>query len=624
MTTPHHLAARNVLIPFAIALLLLARPYEGIDRDDALYLGQVLQSASQPQLGADLFFASGSQNDYALYARLLAPLYEAFGIAATHMGLLGLSWLATLATLLHLQRRLGVEDAHLRLLGLVCLVAASPFYGGLRKFGVLEPFLTARTLAEPLVVGSLALLSMRRLGAAVALQLAAALLHPLMALPALLMTWLLAVARNRRWLALAAAPIVLLVLAALGMAPERLIQRYDTAWWDLVATRNAQVVLGHWTLPDWLTVATDALLVALAALAPQLAGGRRVLLALLAASGLLLTVNLLGTDLWQAVFITQLQPWRSLGLLHLAAWVLTPFVLWHTWQRGPMGRLCAAALALAQVSSHAGSSYGLPILFVWALCQVAAVRGLMATPAMYRLALGASALGALALSCADVLARLERLHWHPTVSLALDEASRIATEPLIALTLAGLVLWGAARHAAARRLGWGLGLALLVFAAAHWDRRDALARAVEQPPEPRPFQDVVPPDASVYWPEHLAAVWGLLQRASHFDEQQGAGLLFNRATAEGFRARRALYGPIIEARDQCRMGVALSRGSASQLAACDQPSPGALAVLCQGTDRPDFLVFAQPLSPPPLRTWTVGTAHYHLYACTQFQPPATR
>lgn len=624
MTTLHHLARPHVLAPCAVALFLLARPYEGIDRDDVLYLGQVLQVASQPQLGADLFFASGSQSDYALYARLLAPLYEGLGIAATHMGLLGVSWLVTLATLLHLQRRLGVQDMHLRLLGLVCLAAASPFYGGLRKFGVLEPFLTARTLAEPLVIGSLVLLSMSRLGGAVALQLAAALLHPLMALPALLMTWLLAIARNRRWAGLAAAPIALLMLAALGVAPERLIQRYDTAWWDMVVTRNAQVVLGSWTLPDWLTVATDALLVALAALALPLAGGRRLLLALLAATGLLLMVNWLGTDLWRAVFITQLQPWRSLGLLHLAAWVLTPFVLWHTWQRGPMGHLCAAALALAQLSSHAGSTYGLPILFAWALCQVATLRGLMVTPAMYRLALGASALGALALSSAAILARIEHLHWHPTASPALEEASRIATEPLIALTFTGLVLWGAARHAAAQRLGWGLGLLLLVFAAAHWDRRDALARAVEQPPAPRPFQDVVPPDASVYWPEHLAAVWGLLHRTSHFDEQQGAGLLFNRATAEGFRARRVLYEPIIEARDQCRTGVALSRGSASDLAACDQPSPGSLAVLCRGTDRPDFLVFALPLAPPPLRTWTVGAVPYHLYACTQFQPPAPR
>lgn len=615
-------ALPQLLAPFALALLLLARPYEGIDRDDVLYLGQVLQATSAPQLSADLFFAGGSQNDYSLYARLLGPLYATAGVAATHLGLLIACWLASLAGLLRWQARLGIDDPRARWLGLACLAVASPFYGGLRKFGLLEPFLTARTLAEPLLIASLALLATERLRAALALQVAAAAVHPLMALPALLLTWLLASWRDRRWWALALAAPLLLALAGLGLAPARLVERYDEAWWQLVATSNAQVLLSQWTLADWTTAATDAVVVALAALMLPAASGRRMLLALLAATGLLLAVNLIGTDGLHAVFITQLQPWRGLWLLHLASLLLTPWLLWQTARQGGLWRWSAASLALAQLSSHTGSPYGLPLLAIWALCHLGARRGATATPALARLAVTAAALGAVALCAADALARLQRLHWYPTVSVALDSFSRLATEPLITAAGTGLLLWVAHRHAAGRWAAGLLGLALLGFAASHWDRRDALARAVETPPAEHAFADAIPLGASVYWPEHLAVVWGLLQRTSHFDAQQGAGLLFNRATAERFAQRQAVYADLTEAREQCRTGVALSRGSAADLAACDTPTAARIATLCQAAQRPDFLVFAQPLGPPPLRRWAIGDDAYHLYACTQFAPAA--
>lgn len=608
----------HVLALFGIALWLLARPYEGIDRDDVLYLGQVLQGSTLPQLAADPFFAGGSQNDYSLYARLVAPLYAAFGIAATHMALLGVAWLISLGALLRWQAQLGITDRRHALLGLACLAVASPFYGGLRKFGVLEPFLTARTLAEPLLIASLVPLAGGQLRRALLLQVAAATVHPLMALPALLCSWGVAVGLDRRWGWLALAAPGALTLAQLGLAPARLIERYDDTWWQLVATVNPQVLLRQWTGADGQTAATDALLVVLAARQVTTAPARRALLALAGTAALLLGISALGADLWHATLITQLQPWRGLWLLHLAAWVLTPFVLWHTWRRGGAWQLAAASLALAQLGSHAGSLYGLPALAAWALCERLATRGAALAPWATRLGLGLAGSGAVGLAAGDIAARLQRLHWYPTESVALDTCSRIATEPLVALAGLGLVAWAWAAHPRARVAAGAAGLALLALAATHWDRRDALSRAIETPPDPRPFAALLPLQATVYWPEHLAVVWGVLERASHFDAQQGAGLLFHRETAQAFAARQALYQPLIDARDQCRTGVAVSRGSAADLAACDMPRVTHLRSLCRSPDGPDFVVLPGASGVAPLQTWRVGPTAYHLQACAQF------
>lgn len=602
----------------ALMLLLLARPYEGIRHDGVLYFGQALRRSLVPGLSADPFFSGGSQDTFSAYSLLLAPLYRIVGPAFTHQTLLLIGLLASACVVWQLSRRWGLAP----IWGLLALAVMSPLYGGLRKFSVTENSLTARSLAEPLVLASLLPLARGQLLLGTLWQLAAALFHPLMALPGLVVTWLLAVQRDRRWLLLIALPLATAALVQAGVITLKAVTAvYDPFWWSQVYGANVQVVLSNWTLSDALTLLTDTALLAVVARGYWLPNeGRKLLQVVVVATVGLLTVHAVGTDLLHSVLLTQLQPWRILWLTHLLATVLAPYLIWQTWQRGGLTRLGAALLALAVMSNHAGSPYTAPLLVGWVLLIWAASRGLRVSPHVTTVAVAFSGVLLLALAGMRLWLELDRLHWRPPTWPMLDIASHVITAPLLTFAFAGLALCWWPHSAPWRRAGLALSLLGLVAAVTLWDRRDALDRAIESASTPTPFASQIPVDASVFWPEQLAGTWGLIQRASHYNRQQGAGMLFNRATAELMAPRRAAYEAIRDDFERCETSAFFSN-SPPQLAGCPTPNLARLHQLCAGPVRPDYLIFEQALSIPPLSTATVGNVALRLYSCTQLGSP---
>jgi hypothetical protein len=607
----------------ALALTLLSRGYEGIRHDGTLYLGQLLLRRGVHELASDPFFLGGSQDSYSLFSLLLNPVASGRGWAFPLVVLACIA--ATSFALLALVRKM-CGSALLSVFGLVAVMCASPLYGGMHLFGYAEAFLTARTVAEPLVLMSLLPLTTSRFLPALGLQLAAAAFHPLMALPALVMSWLLASARDRRWLWLLALPAAAVGTAATGRVPwsHWLLQTYDADWWTLVSQANAQVVTGNWTLPDWLTVATDMAAVATAASRLREPGPRRLVWALFATATGLMLFAVVAIDVLHWVLPTQLQLWRVLWLVHLFSLALAPWLVWQRWSEGGIARLAAALVVLALVSSHVASAYGAPLLVGWLLCEWGSRRGWVLSASLVRFGVAACALAVLVLSAAHVQLALERLHWHPLPFMGVAALACVLTEPAIALALTGVVALGSQRGAFAAALAWAGSLTLLVVAAACWDQRDALAKAVEEPPAERPFRFLIPENASVFWPDHLAATWGLLHRVSHYERQQGAGILFNRATAEIIGPRREAYRLIRQDKEGCEAGAWMNRGSARDLAACQTPATFRLRELCASNERPDFMIFETPTGVPALATWNLGEQRFDLYRCSQFAPSTER
>ncbi|HEY8876899.1 MAG TPA: hypothetical protein VIN03_04990 [Roseateles sp.] len=610
-------------VVLALALTLLSRAYEGIRHDGTLYFGQLLLRHGASVLASDPFFLGGSQDSYSLFSQLLHP---SVACAAWTFPLLVLAGIvASALAIVSLVRQVG-GDSPAAVFGLVAAMCASPLYGGLHLFSYTEAFLTARTLAEPLVLWSLLFLASRRLLPALGLQLAAAAFHPLMALPAVVMTWLLAVVRDRRWLLLLAVPLLALASASTGRVPwaQRLLQVYDPYWWALVSQANTQVLTANWTLSDWLTIVTD--MAVLAAVASRLAdlACRQLVWALLATAMGLMPLAIVATDVLHWVLPTQLQLWRVLWLVHLLSLAFAPWLVWRLWTAGGLARLTASLVVLALVSSHAASAYGAPILAGWLMCEWGSRRGWPVSTALLRFGMFGCALAALGLSAAHLDLEIERLHWNPPLSMVAGIAARVLNEPVFAIALTALVMLLSRRGAFASRSAWGVSLAVLAFSAVHWDQRDALAMAVENPPAERPFQALIPPDASVFWPDHLPATWGLLQRVSHYERQQGAGSLFNRATAEIIAPRREAYRRIRQEKEACEVGAWMNRGTARDLIACQTPPMPLLQALCSGDERPDFLIFDQRLSPPALATWAIGDQRFHLYRCSQFAAAAAQ
>lgn len=606
----------------AAALFLFARGYEGLQHDGILYSGQTLLRTRVPALSGDPFFSSGSQDAFSLYSLLVAPLYDMLGSNATHLALLLLGLGASALAVLALLRSLGLQA--LAPWGLLAVGVLSPMYGGMRIFGYTEPYLTARTLAEPLALLSLAACVRGRWAVAAALLGIALALHPLMALPAVVIAWLFAVGQDRRWLwALAAVPAVL-VLGALGVSPlDRLLRRFDPTWWDIISTISRHLFVNEWDFRDWRGVLTDVGLIAAAwALLPPAQAGRRLLAASLGATGLLLAASAVGSVLLHSVLITQIQPWRVLWLTHALAMALSPFVLRQLWQQQGLWQLTAAFGALLLLDAQAGSSYGGPLLVGVLLSAGLAWRQVVVSPSLTRGLLVLCALGLVGYSATHLMLQLDRISWLQPHAGAAARAAKIVTEPLVALGLVAL-LWIGARHRRAWAHASALGVAALGLVAAllTWDRRDSFGQLVESPPPNPPFSRFIPVHASVYWPDNVGAIWSLLGRTSHYSRLQSAGSLFGRDTALTFAPRRAAYRAIDDAREQCEAG-SLIGGDPQALVRCATPSPVLLADLCSQPQRPDFLVFESPVQATPLSVLTAGPRRFSLYACTQFQRAA--
>src|SRR5262249_30498396 len=138
-----------------IGLWLLGRRYGGITHDATLYLAQGLRRLDPASLDRDLFFAHGSQDAFTLFPVLYAPLIDAVGTGAAAMLVTLFGQAACLAAAAALASQLGKGLA--RWWSLALLAVISGFYGGAAVFQFAEPFATARSLAEPLIVGAFAL-----------------------------------------------------------------------------------------------------------------------------------------------------------------------------------------------------------------------------------------------------------------------------------------------------------------------------------------------------------------------------------------------------------------------------------------------------------------------------------
>ncbi|MGM9481936.1 hypothetical protein ACS5PN_12190 [Roseateles sp. NT4] len=602
-----------------IALLLISRMYEGIQHDSALYFGQVLHRGGA--LNGDPFFAGGSQDSFSVYSRLLYPLYTWASPEIAHIGLLFVCILGSGLATLTLLRRMDLLPAA----GLVAIATLSPLYGGLQKFSFAENFITARTLAEPLVLWSLIPLASGRLRAALALQIGAAALHPLLAVAALAVTWLLAVARDRRWLGLLALPGLALAVAATGLMPwDRLLLTYDPYWWSLVSQSNVQVVLGNWELSDWLTALTDAGVIASVARRLPKSPARQMLISLLAAAAGLTGFAFLATDGLHWVLPTQMQLWRVLWLVHLLALATAPWLVWQLWKMPGLSRLTASIVVLAMLNSHATSAYGAPILAGWVMCEWGMSRGWPLSTSLVRFSVAACVLVALGLNAVHLNLQIERLHWHPTASVPVGLAALVLSEPATGFAMLGVLMWMARASRQAFAVALSLSALLAGFAVLNWDQRHPFARAIEVRAAERPFQGLIPPEATVWWPEGLSATWGLLDRVSYYVPQQGAGMLFNRATAEIIGPRREAYRPIKTERELCEASVWLQYGSDRDLRTCLTPSAATLQTYCSKAEHPDFLVFEAPAAAPALATWNIGSQRFHLYRCSQFSPTAVQ
>ena len=604
-------------------LWTLARPYTGVRHDGTLYMGQALAQLYPEPFAKDLFFAFGSQDQFSAFSALTARLFQWVGLSQTQLLVLWSCHALLLATAYRLTAPL--QQAGLRFMCLAALAVLPHYYGAFNLLSFGESFVTARSLAEPVALAGLAALVSQRFWLAGPLLLFAALVHPLMAMGAWAMAWVLLALGDRRWWWVGPfAAGLILVAAAVGVSPlNRLLQVYDATWLEAVELANPMAFLAKWNLTNFLSAALDvALLLFVRQCLPAPLSRLATASVLVSLGGF--AISAIGADLFRSVLLTQLQVWRALWLSHLLAVLFLPALLLDIWRRGSAWRACSLAVLAAVVAVYTEWSAGWAFL-LWALLLAGlAQRDAVLTPRARRLLLPASVLALVGVS---VGLYLQHLYLLSDMGVFLDGSLHLwamATTPALSLSVAlGLLVLSTRERVAQRVLGGLLVLAVLFAGAALWDRRSPWIQAIEQTaPGTHPFSSRIAPTSQVYWSNSLPAIWAMLGRPSYFTPAQGSGLLFNRETAMEYQRRRGSLAQMTLQRELCDMMGRLDDKPVSD-ADC-QPDVELIQTLCQFKNGPDFLIFPFDLQQGVVDRWTFKSAGwaeqtYYLHDCSKLR-----
>jgi len=527
----------------------IVRPYFGIRHDSVLYTAQALARLYPDIFGRDVFFAFGGQSGFTLYPDAMAALFRWMPAGeGSKWVLFVVTFALWVAIALLFRRFLGAREL---LLGLAALAVAPHLYGAQQLFAFAEPFLTARSVSEALTVFALGLYVARGWLASLPLLIAAAIMHPIIALPGLSVVWLCEVQRDRRvgWVALP-----LLVAACLagvaGIAPfDRLFTAFDDEW-NAILT-HAIVFLRNWDWTDWNIVIFDA---ATLLFCRRYAEGvlRRLLTAVLVTAGGGILLALVGADVLRNVLIAQLQLWRGLWLAHLFALMLLP---WLGTRMVTDDRVTVLILLVASLFGIKVGAFSAVIALVVAVDRLEVIRRLLEVKYRWAIVLVAVTLVSRA-SVATFLAMLDALESYNLDFLSLSLA--LLSIP----ALAAITVWSLLHLQVLAGRGLSLVIGAVVFAIGFlsWDHRSEWQRFVEDGGgESRPFVDLVATDKQVYWEDGLAETWFLLRRASFHSSNQSSGIAFSRGTALEIRRRRELFEGLRFARETCRVLASLNR-----------------------------------------------------------------
>ena len=609
------------------ALWLLSRPYRGVRHDALLYLGEALNRLKPERFATDLFLHSPEQDRFSVFSSLLAPLLARFGIGGVELVVLAAC---------HLLFLLGVwkltEDWTPRLLrwGMLAFAAAMPHtYGGLGEFGYAEPFLTARSLAEPLALLALWQLLRGRLLPAIVLAACGVAFHPLIVLPVLVVGWIFLAMRRRSWAWLGLGFAFCPLLAVAGVPPfPNLLHAFDPSWLQIVRAVNPQVFAASYTRLDWAPLAFDAFILILLLRSPRVPAAMAQLARATLLAGVALTVAWgVGADLLHNVLFTQLQLWRIQWPLHLLAIMTLPCVIIDCWSRGWPGRWLAAAVGVAGIAVGSNWNTGWACV-AWALTAFAVEKWRLRVP-------DRAAKGATLASCAGmVLISAEVTH---RTLMAIQAQPDIVRDTGVLMVLAGLPLVAALLVLAFGRLltagPWMEAVAAIVAAlgvatgAQTWDQRSDWQRLAEDRFQVGPpvFDAQIPVGATVFWDDELIVPWLLGLRGEFYAQAQGSSVVFDRSLALELAYRVEMLSGLDAQRAQCHELHAPATGTPDETEANCAASVQVLAGICRVAGHPDYFVFREPLLAPSLAQWRdlgprdVRRARsYHLYSCAQF------
>ena len=543
-------AFRRVVSTTALALLLfvvwlILHRYRGIDNDAQIYALQALLRL-HPALGADLYFQHTSQDAYTVFSPLYASVIHMMDLpsATLLLTVLCISWFLVAAWMLA-RNLCGPDVAWLSVGALIIIPGA---YGGAGVFHFSDLYLTARLPAQAMVVTALALhfRGWKRLSLSVAAG--ALFIHPLMALPGLLLLICLSLPRNTALLGVAGGILATLGIAfAAQRAPEaaQTIAVMDPAWLEVVRERAHFLFLNLWSIADWKLNIQPFVSLAITVLVIPDIRIRKLCVGAMIVGIAGLAVALVASCVAPVAILVQGQAWRWVWMADFVGILMLAPTALHAWRDRKCGPLCSMLLVLGWTFSDVDALTCVSFaLLLWLARPYITDR---ATPYMRwaGYALGAVIAAWVGASCWSILTSASAGHEPPV----LNKLRSIARLDIPAVMFIGL-LWHWLRIS--RSLLWLTSTTVVLLALAVYISPKSFDPFTKSgsPALAEEFADwrtVIPPSSSVYLADKFDAgafVWFALDRPNYLSPDQSAGVVFSRATALEIRRRSEVVLPL--------------------------------------------------------------------------------
>jgi hypothetical protein len=612
----------------SLMLWLALHGYHGITEDGQIYAFQAY-ARIHPQLAADLYLQNTSQDQFTLFS----PLYGWF------IGLLGLENAARLLTLISTLWLLAATYGFARAvagrdtawLAVAFLLIVAGDYGGSGVFQLLDPFLTARLPAEALIISALFCHAHRMKVLGLLLTLAALFIHPLMALPGLLMIVCL-------WLPLRMSvagaiggvlvTLALAVLAVKAQAFSHVLTVMDASWTEVVQERSQFLFLQLWSIRDWAVNARPFIFLAITALAVTDERIRKLCMVAALVGGAGLAVAFIGGLIGPVALLVQGQAWRWVWIGVFVSAALAPLTLLQAWRDEKCGPICALLMVLG---------WTLPGVYGTACASIGLIFWVARAHMSSRLAshfrwvsavLGAAIVMWTLVKCWAIVASTTPPSGHTASGLA--QVRNIFALKIPAALLGALVWWGVRT----RRTTWVpmvLSAMLTVFSLLIFPAAFRQARTLGAAAEILEFSDwenVIPPTAMVLIapPRDVGAfVWFTLARPNYLALDQSSGVVFSRTTSLEVRRRSEVLLPLMDPDWKIQTGLAKTDGGRKKVATTRPLTPQNLVAVCADPQL-GFVISPENVGFDPLHHERAGAwKNWNLYDCRKVRSalPAT-
>ncbi len=563
-TAVHRTAASLALTLMLVTLWSLTHRYRALDGDAELYAVQALARIRRG-LANDLFLQNLSQDRYTIFSPLYAWCIGLFGLRSAAMLLTVVFKVWFFAAAWWLARELS--NSHTAFLATALLIVTGGAYGAFNVFHYSEDWVTARSMAEALVITALALHFHGWKYIGLLASIAALFVHPLMALPVFLLLVCLWLPLRYGALGAAAGVLVSLGIAATALAPPsigHLFTVIDADWLEVVRERSQFLFLQLWTVDDWKLNARPFLSLTASAAAISDPRIRKLCLAamLVAAAGL--AVALIAGGIGPIAILLQGQAWRWVWIASFFSVLLLAPTAVSMWRDAKCGPLCAMLMIAAWTfPSVDGDTCVALALLLWSVRN--RINGQMTRYTQ----MAAIVLGAV------VIMWIAANFW-TTVRSPLPESGRESVAAQLTKKIMGLeglsvvLVWSLATWIRSRRSLVPLGAVSLAFLGVTvWllpgtftdMNRDGEMQQIE---EFSSWRSAIPASANVFVvPAHNSAdfAWFTLERPSYLTVDQSSGVVFSRATSLEVRRRSDVLLPLVDPDWRLLSGMKAYHGS---------------------------------------------------------------